>query len=284
MLTFQKIYMPFKIEELQKAHIAYEQFKAHNPQSHHERYIFPFFAGSYFTYRKVDVIRVITISKSISNTPRFIDIGCGYGDFLEKIREYIPNARGIEKNGGIFYTFQKPIPDFIYLTPIESFEKKMFDVAFIGWMEPGVDFRKYVAGSTRCIITTFDTGGQCGINGGCEYEEFGFEKIASWRTPSWIDVNSELMNKFYTASLLSDENRKQQLAKLRTAHNFWYVYTKPQISSKIVADLKEWLKREESLNFERYDFESLLDECGFHYMENLPMLTENSRLWEVGFD
>ena len=281
-MTFSNSRMPFKMEELQKAHIAYKQFKAHNPQSYHERYIFPFFAGSYFTYRKVDVIRIVTISKSICNIPKFIDIGCGYGDFLEKIREFIPDAIGIEQNGDIFYTFQKPIPDFIYSTPIESFDKKMFDVAFIGWMEPGVDFRKYVAGSTRCIITTFDTGGQCGINGSCEYEEFGFEKIASWRTPSWIDVNSELMNKFYTPSLLSNENKKQQLAKLRTAHNFWYVYARPQISSKIIADLKEWLKKEESLDFGRYDFESLLDECGFHYKENLSMLVSNSnRLWEV---
>lgn len=277
--------MPFKMEELQKAYIAYKQFKGHNPQPYHERYIFPFFAGSYFTYRKVDVMRVVTISKSISNKPKFIDIGCGYGDFLGKIREFIPDAIGLEQDRGIFYAFQRPIPDFIYPTPIESFEKKMFDVAFVGWMEPGVDFRKYVAGSTHCIITTFDSGGQCGINGSCEYDEFGFEKIASWRTPSWIDVNSELMNKFYTRSLLYDENKKQQLAKLRTAHNFWYVYTRPQISSKIIADLKEWLKKEESVGLGTYDFESLLDECGFHYKESLPMLiSKDNRLWEVTFD
>ncbi|MDF0681652.1 MAG: hypothetical protein P0116_11885 [Candidatus Nitrosocosmicus sp.] len=38
------------------------------------------------------------------------------------------------------------------------------------------------------IITTFDSG-QCGMNGECEMDEYGFEKIASWITPSWIDVN-----------------------------------------------------------------------------------------------
>jgi|SRR5919202_2938367 hypothetical protein len=277
--------MPFKIEELQKAHAVYKQFKSYNSQAHHERFIFPFFAGSYFTYRKVDVMRVITISKSISNIPKFIDIGCGYGDFLEKIREFIPDAIGLEQDGSIFYAFQKTIPDFIYSTPIEAFEKKMFDVAFIGWMEPGVDFRKYVAAIADTIITTFDTGGQCGINSSCEYEEFGFKKIASWRTPSWIDVNSELMNKFYTPSLLSDGNKKQQLAKLRTAHNFWYVYTRPHMSCKIIAGLKEWLKKEESSDFGRYEFESILDECGFHYKEDLPMsISKFNRLWEVSFD
>ena len=82
-MTFSKRRMPFKMGELQKAHIAYKQFKAHNPQSYHQRYIFPFFAGSYFTYRKVDVIRIVTISNSISTPPKFINIGCGYVDFLD---------------------------------------------------------------------------------------------------------------------------------------------------------------------------------------------------------
>src|SRR5919112_5167828 len=113
MLTFQKIYMPFKIEELQKAHIAYEQFKAHNPQSHHERYIFPFFAGSYFAYRKIDVLRVTQIAKAISDEPKYVDVGCGYGDFLKKVREFLPDAIGIEQDARIFYNFNIPKPDCI---------------------------------------------------------------------------------------------------------------------------------------------------------------------------
>ena len=56
-------------------------------------------------------------------------------------------------------------------------------------MEPGVDYRDKIAEKTDVIITTFDKGGQCGINGGCEMEGFGYEKVASWITPSWIDVN-----------------------------------------------------------------------------------------------
>ena len=40
------------------------------------------------------------------------------------------------------------------------------DVAFVGWMEPGQDFRKFVAKCAKCVITTFDTGGQCGMNSG----------------------------------------------------------------------------------------------------------------------
>jgi hypothetical protein len=278
--------MPFKINELQDAYLKYRQFRSQNQCPYHERYIFPFFAGTYFTYRKVDVIRVINIARSISDKPSYVDIGCGYGDFLEKIREYLPAAIGIEKEGSIFYTFGRSRPDYIHSTAIEWLDNGFFDVAFVGWMEPGVDFRKYVAQSARCIVTTFDAGGQCGIFGGCEYEEFGFKKIAWWRTPSWIDVNTELMNRYYTPLLSTSKKKKQELARLRTAHNFWYVYSLPSISDNVIAGLKSWLAKENELfSKERFDFESVLDECGFHYNEMLiSLLCEDKMLWKVRFD
>ncbi|HZC21611.1 MAG TPA: hypothetical protein VE223_08200, partial [Nitrososphaeraceae archaeon] len=102
--------MPFREEELKKAYLIYRQFKDNNPLPYHERYIFPFFAGSYFAYRKIDVLRIVEIARSISNKPTYVDVGCGYGDFLKKIREFIPDAIGIEKEISIFYIFQKPRP------------------------------------------------------------------------------------------------------------------------------------------------------------------------------
>jgi SAM-dependent methyltransferase len=278
--------MPFKEEELKKAYLIYQQFKDHNPLSYHERYIFPFFAGSYFAYRKIDVLRIVEIARSISNKPNYVDVGCGYGDFLNKIREFIPNAIGIEKEISIFYIFQKPRPEYIYSTAIEWYETKTFDVAFVGWMDPGVDFREFVARTAKCIITTFDSGGQCGVNGACEYDEFGFKRMAWWRTPSWIDVNNELMNRFYTPALTTDEKKKQELSKIRTAHNFWYIYTRPEILDKANIALKSWLHKEEQVfAAERFGFESVLDECGFNYMEELPaIVSKDKRLWEVMFD
>jgi SAM-dependent methyltransferase len=278
--------MPFKEEELKKAYLIYQQFKDHNPLSYHERYIFPFFAGSYFAYRKIDVLRIVEIARSISNKPYYVDVGCGYGDFLNKIREFIPNAIGIEKEISIFYIFQKPRPEYIYSTAIEWYETKTFDVAFVGWMDPGVDFREFVARTAKCIITTFDSGGQCGVNGACEYDEFGFKRMAWWRTPSWIDVNNELMNRFYTPALTTDEKKKQELSKIRTAHNFWYIYTRPEILDKANIALKSWLHKEEQVfAAERFGFESVLDECGFNYMEELPaIVSKYKRLWEVMFD
>jgi hypothetical protein len=278
--------MPFKIDDLYNAYLQYRNFISHEHCPHHERYIFPFFAGSYFAYRKVDVVRLVSIANSISSSPTYIDIGCGYGDFLVKIREYLPNAIGIEKEGNIFYSFGRPRPNYIYSTAIEWLENQTYDLAFVGWMEPRVDFRRYVAKFSKCIVTTFDEGGQCGIDGGCEYEEYGLNRIAWWRTPSWIDVNTELMNKYYTPSSILSDQTKHHLAQLRDAHNLWYVYARPNMANEVVAGLKSCvIKENEPSSKRQFDFESVLDECGFHYMEMLPSsLNKDKRLWEIIFD
>ncbi len=278
--------MPFELNDLHAAYLQYRKFVPHDRNPYHERYIFPFFAGSYFAYRKVDVVRLINISKSISSIPTYVDVGCGYGDFLEKIREYLPNAIGIEKEGNIFYAFGRPRPRYIYTTAIEWLENEPIDLAFVGWMEPGVDIRKHVARLAKCVVTTFDEGGQCGINGGCEYEEYGYKRIAWWITPSWIDVNTELMNRYYTPSSIMSERNKHDLAQLRAAHNFWYVYAQPRIADVVAAGLKSCTTRENELYSDRrFEFESVLDECGFHYMEELPSISRKGRrLWEVIFD
>ncbi len=271
--------MPFSLDDLQKAKQAYRQFLEKGPPEHHARYIFPFFAGSYFTYRKVDVLRVVAIARAISDDPGYLDIGCGYGDFLKKVRDHLPGASGVEKEGGIFYALGADKPGYIEVSAIESVSKPV-DVAFVGWMEPGVDFRKQVSKVARCIITTFDAGGQCGINGGCEYDEFGYARVAWWRTPSWIDVNAELMNRYYTPSL--SEEKKRQLASLRSAHNFWYVYARPDIVDKVKGSLRAQVAMEDPRD--RFDFENVLDECGFGYKEELLTVTSARRLWEVVFD
>lgn len=271
--------MPFNLRELQEAQKAYRQFLDRSPPAHHARYIFPFFAGSYFAYRRVDVMRVVAIARAASSNPSYLDVGCGYGDFLKNVREHIPRAFGIEKEGGIFYALQAARPEYVQVSWAESLSRPA-DVAFVGWMEPGVDFRKDVARIAKCVVTTFDAGGQCGINGGCEYDEFGYQRVAWWRTPSWIDVNAELMNRYYTPSLT--EEKKVQLARLRSAHNFWYVYAAPGLVQKVRAGLKSCLADENASD--RYDFEMVLDECGFGYMEELATLTTARRLWEVVFD
>ena len=273
----------YSTRKLYEAYSELRKFRNSSVSPLHERFIFPYICGTYFGYRKVDVLRVVALAKSISPNPRYLDVGCGYGDFLEKIREFIPDAIGIEKDAGIFYEFNRVKPDFIHIKDVSLDLNEKYDVIFVGWMDPGVDFRKAVARSTNCIITNFDTGGQCGINGGCEYEEFGFERIAWWRTPSWIDVNYQIMNNYYTP--LANEIRKE-LFKLRSAHTMWYVYAKKDLSSIIRETVRSQIKKESelSLDVDKYDFEGVMDECGFHYNEELPILTLKRALWKVYFD
>ena len=276
--------MPFQINDLRGAYLKYHEFRKNCKFSFHERFIFPYICGTYFGYRKIDVLRVVAIAKSISPKPKYLDVGCGYGDFLDKIRQFIPDAIGIEKDGGIFYEFNRVKPDYIHIKDVSLDLNEKYDLVFVGWMDPGVDFRKAVSKSTDCIITNFDTGGQCGINGGCEYEEFGFHRIAWWRTPSWIDVNYQIMNKYYTP--MTDEIKKQ-LLELRSAHTMWYVYAKENLTSILNEALKLWMKKESQLplDVEKYNFEQILDECGFHYSEELPLLTSAKKaLWEVSFE
>ncbi len=170
--------MAFSIVDILNAQQELNKFRLSKNNKEHERFIFPFFCGSYFTYRKIDVIRIFTIAKAISKNPTYLDVGCGYGDFLEKIREYLPNAEGMEKSLEIFYSTGRIKPEYITIADAYNGIDKKYDLIFVGWMEPGADYRDKVAKSAKCIITTLDQGGQCGINGGCEFEEYGFKKIA----------------------------------------------------------------------------------------------------------
>jgi hypothetical protein len=92
------------------------------------------------------------------------------------------------------------------------------------------------------------------------------------------------MNKYYTP--MTDEIKKQ-LLELRSAHTMWYVYTKGNLTSILNEALKLWMKKESQLplDVEKYNFEQTLDECGFHYNEELPLLTSAKKaLWEVSFE
>ncbi|MGD1834567.1 MAG: hypothetical protein ACPKQO_02465 [Nitrososphaeraceae archaeon] len=281
--------MLFSYEELINAFNEYTRFKSNNLQQHHLRYIFPLFDGTYFCYRKLDILRIANIAQILSNNPTYIDIGCGIGDFLSNVRNFIHNAKGIELDPTIFYLLRKPVPDNIIFLPVESLKcDQLFDIAFIGWMQPDIDFRNHVAKIAKCIITTFDSGGQCGKHGDCDYDEFGFRRIGYWRTPSWIDVNTELMNKFYTSSLKNNNLLQNFLNQIRTCHNLWYVYVKDSLAKNISNKFRAYIQLEEQQKLylkEKFNFEKLLDDCGFGYHENIPsLISKEKRLWKVVFD
>jgi SAM-dependent methyltransferase len=271
--------MPFQIDELHGAYSKYNEFRKTSKFSLHERFIFPYICGTYFGYRKVDVLRVVATAKSISPEPKYLDVGCGYGDFLDKIREFIPDAIGIEKDGGIFYEFNMVKPDYIHIKDVSLDLNQKYDLIFVGWMDPGVDFRKAVAKCTDVIITTLDQG----ISLGAEFEEFGFRRIAWWRTPSWIDVNYQIMNKYYTK--MSHEIY-HYLFDLRGAHNLWYVYTK---NLEYIDQITNALNHCQQQGITKYDFEAIMDECGFEYFDNSQFSRKEKdtnlfSLWKIEYE
>ncbi len=271
----------YSTRKLFEAYKELKKFRSFSVSPLHERFIFPYICGTYFGYRKVDVLRVAAIAKSISPKPKYLDVGCGYGDFLEKIREFIPDAIGIEKDGGIFYEFNRVKPDYIQIKDVSLDLNEKYDVIFVGWMDPGVDFRKAIANSTDIVVTTLDQG----ISLGAEFEEFGFHRIAWWRTPSWLDVNYQIMNKYYTKM---SNQIYENLFDLRGAHNLWYIYTK---NLEYGNTIKNALIHSEQEDQAKYDFEGVIDECGFGFEHSedsqfSKKVDKNSlfSLWNIEFE
>jgi hypothetical protein len=262
--------VPFNIEHLRKARQSLAQFRAVAVSPHHERYVFPFFAGSYFAYRKVDVERVAAVAKSVSPSPSYVDIGCGYGDFLKHLKEFLPAAEGIEKDGGIFYGLGVAKPEYIRIADAHWIEKR-YDLIFVGWMEPGQDFRGPVGRNTDIIITTLDQG----ISLAAEFDGHGFQKVAWWRTPSWEDVNTEIMNRHYTKM---HDGTRAELTKMRGAHNLWYIYSRSAKAGAVREALKKQLEKEPGGH---YGFEEVLDECSYRYLQKLENPAAPEPLWQV---
>jgi len=268
----------YSTRKLFEAYKELKKFRSFSVSPLHERYIFPYICGTYFGYRKVDVLRVAAIAKSISPKPKYLDVGCGYGDFLEKIREFIPDAIGIEKDGGIFFEFNRVKPDHIQIKDVSLDLNEKYDVIFVGWMDPGVDFRKAIANSTDIVVTTLDQG----ISLGAEFEEFGFRRIAWWRTPSWLDVNYQIMNKYYTKM---SNQIYENLFDLRGAHNLWYIYIK---NLEYGDTIKNALIHSQQEDQAKYDFEGVIDECGFEHSENSQFSKKVDKsslfsLWNIEF-
>ena len=275
--------MNYNFTTLSNAFDHLNKFRAYSLSNHHERYLFPYICGTYFSYRKVDILRIKAIADAVSiksaDLIKYLEVGCGNGDFLEKVREYLPNAKGIESNIDLFYSLGKIKPDYIEITDVKYGIDEYKDIIFVGWMDPGQDYRNNIADKTDIIITTLDSG----LSLAAEYEGHGFKKIVKWITPSWEDVNIEINNHFYSNL---DSKSLQFLSNLRGAHNFWYIYSKNDIKSDLLIDaLKKQIQEEKEDKTLSYDFEKILDECGYSFLHSLGnnSLNSETKLWEIDF-
>jgi hypothetical protein len=86
------------------------------------------------------------------------------------------------------------------------------------------------------------------------------------------------MNSYYTGM---QPEKRAELALLRGAHNLWYVYAKPASKLSVIDALK--IQAETERPNDRYDFEGVLDECGYRYMEKLANPSVPDPLWQVQF-
>lgn len=168
----------------------------------------------------------------------------------------------------------KNTPNYIEFYDVKYGLNKFYDIIFVGWMDPGQDFRDQVSESTNVIITTLDQG----LSLAAEYEGNGFNKIAEWITPSWEDVNIEISNKYYSNLTKS---RIEFLSGLRGSHNYWYVYCNNDTYCRQIKSglSKQALFEETLIKSNKYDFEEVLDDLGFGFLETV----KNKKLWEIIF-
>lgn len=66
--------MSYNFSNLKIAEHKLEEFKSKSLHKEHLRFFFPYLCGTYFTYRKIDVLRINTIAGSISNQKKKSDI------------------------------------------------------------------------------------------------------------------------------------------------------------------------------------------------------------------
>jgi len=90
------------------------------------------------------------------------------------------------------------------------------------------------------------------------------------------------MNKYYTKM---SKELYDYLFELRGAHNLWYVYTK---NLDHIGKIRDALTHNQKQDQTRYDFEAIMDECGYGYFEN--QLSKNMEiksnlvsLWRIEF-
>ncbi len=277
--------MSYDIDSISVAFNNLAKYRQRAVSKFHERFSFPYLKGTYFVYRKIDVKRITSIVNVLSEYDKkyknkFLEVGCGNCDFFQKILEFIDGISGYERNPVILYALYKKIPDSIFLTDIKTIKNKesdKFNVIFIGWMDPGEDYRDKISKMTDVVITTLDQG----LSLAAEYEGHGFERIARWTTPTWEDVNTEIMNRYYTQV---DYDSLKVLSMMRGAHNYWYVYSKDPEKSKLIKNILKNQLEDEKKNFEQYDFEKILDILGFGYLESIKFNDGRQiKLWDIDF-
>lgn len=112
--------------------------------------------------------------------PEVVDVGAGTGLLARLLREAGLDVRALD-----------PAPPAVRFVPVERLEAAAMpeaDVAIVSWMEAGRDYREAVARAAPVIVNAYDVEGGCGVMGAVDFAPLGFQRVVSWRTPSFEDV------------------------------------------------------------------------------------------------
>lgn len=133
--------------------------------------------------RALDVARIAAALRVAG--PRVADVGAGTGLLARLLAE-----------AGVPVEASDAAPPPVLHHPVARAEADAlagpFDAIVVSWMEAGKDYRESVARLAPVVINVYDVEGGCGVMGAVEFTPQGFIEAASWRTPSFEDVEFAL--------------------------------------------------------------------------------------------
>lgn len=136
--------------------------------------------------RAVDVARIAAACRAAGAV--VADVGAGTGLL----------AHLLEKEGVAVAAYD-PTPPSRTFHPIEALDADKltdsYDAAIVSWMEAGKDYRDQVADLAPVVVNVYDVDGGCGVMGQTDFTQHGFQVAATWRTPSFEDVDHALTHR-----------------------------------------------------------------------------------------
>lgn len=133
--------------------------------------------------RALDVARIAAALRVAG--PRVADVGAGTGLLARLLA-----------GAGVAVDAFDPLPPAIRYHDVAERDASAlagpYDALVVSWMEAGKDYREACARLAPVIVNAYDVEGGCGVMGAVDFAPFGFVEAASWRTPSFEDVEFAL--------------------------------------------------------------------------------------------
>lgn len=136
--------------------------------------------------RGLDVARIASACKVAGRV--VADVGAGTG-----LLAHLLEQEGVAVAA---YDPHPPATRYHAIEPLDADRlTDSYDAALVSWMEAGKDYRDQVAELAPVLVNVYDVEGGCGVLGQTDFTQQGFQVAASWRTPSFEDVDHALTHR-----------------------------------------------------------------------------------------